>query len=68
MEEPKVRVASPLDEPEIFGLLKAWHREEGLASFDEEEASAMLRRLLIGDGVVGVIGTPGHIEASISLL
>jgi GNAT superfamily N-acetyltransferase len=68
MEDPKVRVASPLDEAEIFGLLKAWHGEEGLTSFDEEAAAAMLRRLLIGDGVVGVIGTPGHIEASISLL
>jgi GNAT superfamily N-acetyltransferase len=68
MTEPQVRVASLADEAELFKLVKAWHAEEGLASFDDVSAYFMLRRLLEGAGVIGIIGTPGKMEASISLL
>jgi hypothetical protein len=68
MNDISVRVASPCEENEIFDVLLKWHAEEGLASFDYDAAREMLVNLLTGSGVVGVIGDPGKIEASISLL
>ena len=63
-----VRIASPADEEDLFRLLQGWHAEEGLAPFCEPATRVMLRQLLAGAGVIGVIGAPGSIEASISLL
>jgi GNAT superfamily N-acetyltransferase len=68
MQEPTVRIASPSDESEIYDLLRAWHAEEGLAPLDENAARGVLHQLLEGAGAVGVIGEPGGIEASISLI
>lgn len=68
MPDPEVRIASKEDADELFRLIKAWHAEEGCAPFDEDLVGQMLNRLLEGGGVIGVIGEPGEIEASISLL
>jgi hypothetical protein len=67
MTDPIVRIATLADGGELLSLLREWHSEEGAAPLDQERAAWMLRIILDGHGVIGVIGDPGHIEASICL-
>ena len=67
MSHPVVRIATLEDGAELLSLLREWHAEEGAAPIDQERSAWLLRVILDGHGVVGVIGDPGRIEASVCL-
>jgi GNAT superfamily N-acetyltransferase len=65
---PKVRVAVKDDFPQILGLCRMLHAENGLTGWAEERIVSALHRAIAGDGsVIGVIGTAGSLEAMIHL-
>jgi hypothetical protein len=65
---PKVRLATREDLFEIISLGRELHKENGLMAMDEEAISKAATNAVLGtDGVVGVIGAPGHIEGLIFL-
>ena len=65
---PKVRLATVADLDEVIALGKELHRENGLMEIDEETIVNAARAAVLGkDGMFGVIGKPGHIEALIYL-
>lgn len=62
---PPVRLAAPGDEDEIMAMCRRLHAENGLFALDDDLVRALLQRYFRRDKViVGVIGAPGHIEAS----
>lgn len=65
---PKVRLATREDLNEIISLGRDLHYENGLMPISDEAITKAAVNAVSGtDGVVGVIGAPGHIEALIML-
>lgn len=65
---PYVRIATPEDEEAVMAMCRRLHRENGLFTLNEDKVRVLLHRCYKGDGVIiGVIGEPGHIEASTCL-
>lgn len=65
---PAVRLASPSDETELMDMVQRLHAENGLFSFSRSKCLNRMRQLLrCKGGIVGVIGAPGSIQASIGL-
>lgn len=68
-----VRIAGPADKEEIFRLFRGAHKESGLFPFDLNRVDWWVTRMLQPEliepwdtgirGVIGVIGTPKHLEA-----
>lgn len=68
MTEPIVRLAVPDDEEGLMQHARLLHEENGLFSFDERKARALLNRAFSRqNGIIGVIGEVGEPEASIYL-
>ena len=67
-ELPTVRIALPQDEEEVMIMTRRLHAENGTFGYDEKKVRELLRRCFSREGtIVGVIGEPGHIEASTCL-
>lgn len=64
----RVRLATHDDEDELVAQCRRLHEENGLMEMSERKVRDMLRRSFdrMG-GIIGVIGKPGEIEASIAL-
>lgn len=68
-ELPAVRIALPSDEEEVMAMCRRLHAENGLFSLNEDKVRSYIRKCYDQTGtIVGVIGEPGHIEASTCLL
>jgi hypothetical protein len=68
-EVPRVRLAKPQDEDEIFAICKLLHSENGLFPMSEEAVRGRIRECTEQrGGIIGVIGVPGQIEAIICLI
>lgn len=68
-ETPRIRLAVPTDEEEIFKICKLLHQENGLFPMSEEKVRARIRECTEQrGGIIGVIGAPGEIEAIICLI
>jgi hypothetical protein len=66
---PRVRLAKPEDEEEIFAICNLLHEENGLFHMDEEKVRARIRECTgQRGGIIGVIGDPGEVEAIICLV
>jgi len=68
----RVRLADADDEGEVMSLCSFLHGENGMFSMSEHKVRAMVRAATNGPvdarrGLIGVIGSPGHIEGSIYL-
>ena len=71
--ESVVRIAKPEDSLECWRLLKAAHEDNGLFPLAPQKVNYFLMRCIHPEiiapddtgprGVIGVIGTPGHLEA-----
>ena len=67
-ETPRVRLAKPEDEEEIFQICKLLHSENALFPMSEPKVREMLRTCLYQKGgIIGVVGEPGDIQAVICL-
>lgn len=68
-ESHTVRLAHPLDASGLIGLLQESHEESGsFGEFSPYKASALIAMGIAREGgIIGVIGQPGRIEASIGL-
>lgn len=65
---PEVRIATPEDEEAVMAMCRRLHTENGLFSLNEAKVRSLLHRCYKKEGmIVGVIGEPGHIEASTCL-
>lgn len=72
-----VRAATPADKPEIWRLFRLLHKENGLSPMSERKVDYHIDRLLNPEnikaddagprGLIGVIGTPEHLEGVIML-
>ena len=63
-----VQVANPSWTDGIWSLLMEMHRENGVAPLAEHKVRQTLDRALAGDmAIVGAIGTPDRVEASVGL-
>ena len=68
-ELPTVRIAQRADEEELMAMCRRLHRENGVFEFDDDKVRSILHKCFDRTGaIVGVIGEPGHIEASICLM
>lgn len=67
-QTPRVRLAKPEDEEEIFAICKSLHAENGIFPMSEPKVRERIRECLHQKGgIIGVIGKPGEIEALICL-
>lgn len=65
---PNVRLAMPSDEEDIVAMCRRLHLENGLFSLNENKVRDCLRRCFNRHGsIVGVIGAPGELQASICM-
>ena len=65
---PEVRIATPADEDEVMELCRRLWSENGLFSLNESKVRDTIRKCYEAKGnIVGVIGAPGHLEASTCL-
>lgn len=65
---PYVRIATPADEEAVMAMCRRLHLENGLFSLNEDKVRTLLHRCYKGEGtIIGVIGEPGHLEASTCL-
>lgn len=65
---PYVRIATPEDEESVMAMCRRLHSENGLFTLNETKVRALLHRCYKKDGtIIGVIGQPGHLEASTCL-
>lgn len=63
-----VRKARRSDRDELMEMCRTLHAENGQFSFSDRKLAEMLERAFNSNGaVIGVIGTPGKLEASICL-
>ena len=68
MTDSQVVIATPEWEEGIYKLLVEMHQETALASLDEAKSRWWIRKGLNRDkAIVGAIGTPDRVEASIGL-
>lgn len=68
-EVPRVRLAKPEDEDEIFAICKLLHDENGLFPMSEQKVRARIRECTEQrGGIIGVIGDPGDIQAIVCLI
>lgn len=64
----RVRIGHPTDESEIYEMACRLHAENGLFSICEEKVRAFFQKMLHQkDGIIGVIGEQGKIEAALCL-
>lgn len=62
----RVRIATPFEEEEIWGLCRDLHAENGIFTLSEDKVRGVLRRAFNRQGgILGVIGKPGSLEAMI---
>lgn len=67
-ELPEVRIATKADEDEVMALCRRLWEENGLFTLNEQKVRDTIRKCYEAKGnIVGVIGAPGHIEASTCL-
>ena len=67
-EVPRVRLAKPEDEDEIFEICKMLHEENALFPMSEGKVRNRIKECTEQrGGIIGVVGSPGHIEAVICL-
>lgn len=65
---PEVRIATKADEDEVLSLCRRLWEENGLFSLNENKVRDTIRKCYEAKGnIVGIIGPPGHIEASTCL-
>jgi GNAT superfamily N-acetyltransferase len=65
---PRVRLAKPEDEDEIFAICTLLHAENGIFRMDEGKVRDRIHECLHQrGGIMGVVGEPGEIEAVICL-
>lgn len=61
-----VRLATPADEDQLMHLCRLLHEENGLFALEEDMVQETLRKGFDRtSGVIGVIGTPDHLEGVI---
>ncbi len=66
---PEVRLATPADQDDIMAMCRRLHAENGLFALSDDKVLGCLKRYYAREGaIVGVIGKPGHLEASTCLL
>lgn len=64
----RVRLALPSDEEELMAQCRRLHEENGLMQISEAKVREKMQKAFCRDGaIIGVIGEPGKIEASIFL-
>lgn len=71
-----VRLAQPADEDALITLGKELHQDNGIFPISEEKIEAVIRRAIYPQVqepndlpvIIGVVGAPGHIEASIGMM
>ena len=71
-----VRLAHPADEDALITLGKELHQDNGIFPISEEKIEAVIRRAIYPQVqepsdlpvIIGVVGEPGHIEASIGMM
>jgi hypothetical protein len=67
--EGPVRIADATCEDEAMRLCRELHKENGLFSLNEDKVRATLRKAFDRHGgILGIIGTPSHIEAMICMV
>jgi hypothetical protein len=67
-QTPRVRMAKPEDEDEIFAICKLLHEENGIFPMSDTKVRARIHECLYQrGGIMGVVGKPGQIEAVICL-
>lgn len=65
---PNVRLAEPRDEDEIIAMCRRLHAENAIFAMSDDRVRATVRKGLNRDqSILGVIGPPGNIQASIYL-
>ena len=65
---PEVRIATKEDEGDVLQMCRRLHAENGLFSLNESKVRDTIRKCYEAKGnIVGVIGAPGHLEASTCL-
>ncbi len=65
---PRVRLAKPEDEEEIFAICCALHQENGAFPMSERKVRDVVQRCLNQqNGIIGAVGDPGVIEGIICL-
>lgn len=65
---PIVRLAAPSDEDDIVAMCRRLHNENGLFALNENKVRDCIRRCFNRHGsIVGVIGAPGDLQASICM-
>jgi hypothetical protein len=66
---PTVRLASKSEEEELMVMCREIHAENGMESMAEDKVRAMLHKAFNKEGgIIGVIGTPGALEAVIMIV
>lgn len=66
---PTVRIATPSEEDDVMAMCRRLHKENGLFTLSEDRVRGYIRRCYTRKGtIVGVIGEPGHLEASTCIL
>lgn len=64
-----VRLATWADEPDVLDICRDLHKENGVFEISEPKLRAMLKRAFDREnGLVGVIGRPGELEAIMFLV
>lgn len=67
-EVPRIRLAKPEDEEEIYQICAMLHSENGIFPMSPEKVRARIRECTEQrGGIIGVIGAPGEIEGIICL-
>lgn len=65
---PRVRLAVEDDVPQLMGMCRMLHEENGLTGWAEDRIIEAVQRAIAGDGsVIGVVGQTGRLEAMIHL-
>jgi hypothetical protein len=69
VEPPLVRIATRAEEEELMDMCREIHAENGLVSMSETKVRGMLHKAFNREGgIIGVIGSPGALEAIIMVV